>query len=497
MDQLKKQLKQGRQNLFANLLSLKTIPATQLYQTAANVWGLSFIDLTTDTHKLDNSHGIPDDVLTKLTAVSLIDSNNQSILALGEPEKIADVHRLSFYTKTNFSYALADIQQIKKIQNQQRDSTPLENTLTQSELLQYLTQADDLAASDLHIEPFQGYCRLRIRVDGILHPLHSISSEQGRKLTSQIKLLAQMDIAQRRMPQDGRLRFPLKQKILSLRVNSLPTIHGEKLVLRLLEQHGRRFKLDKIGLFAGQYKKIRKTLKQPHGLFLVTGPTGSGKTVTLYALIELLNTGKENICTIEDPVEITEDGINQISVNRKSGLDFSTALRSLLRQDPDILMVGEIRDSETAEIAIKAAQTGHLVMATLHTRTAKQARTRLLQLGVKDYALDDALKLVIAQRLPRQLCPDCKQQIPTPLWQQDFFARANMPACLTVHHQTGCNFCMRGYAGRSGIFELYDPQHSAERQLGTPDPQHYTLEQAGLQQVALGNITAEELTRVL
>ncbi len=485
-------------SLFECLLNLKSIQRRQLYSAASKIWSVPYFDIAKPGYRLDEDSGIPEYIMRKLKCIALIDKHDQPFLAIGEPERLSDVHKIDFFAKREFTTVLADIQEIGRLQNQQAHKLLDQPGVAArgQELNAYLSKADKLCASDLHIESFSGYCRLRIRVDGILHPLESLSVDQGRRLISQIKLMADMDIAQSRLPQDGRLSHSLALKTIALRVNSIPTVHGEKLVLRLLAHHGKRYKLDKLGLLPAQYNKVREIIKQPAGLILVSGPTGSGKTVSLYALLELLNTGRENICTIEDPVEIFEDGINQISINRKAGLDFSQALRALLRQDPDILMVGEIRDAETAEISVKAAQTGHLVMATLHSRCALSAKHRLLQLGVKSYMLDDALKLIIAQRLPRQLCISCRQITATSQSLQSLFKANGFPLVESVFESKGCNNCMQGYSGRSGIFEIFDPapdnnKGNQQLQLG------YKLEQTGLQQILQGLTSYNELIRVL
>ena len=490
-------------SLFECLLSLKTIQAQQLYFVAAKIWRVPYVDISQPEYSVDHDSGVPDDMMKNMRCICLTDHKNQPILAIGEPEHLDQIHKINFYAKRQFRTVLADIQEIGKLQNQligkvlNRPAQPAEN----QELNAYLSRADDVAASDIHIECFNGYCAIRIRVDGLLHPLESISSSQGRRLISQIKLLADMDIAQSRLPQDGRLSFSLAHKNIALRVNSIPTVHGEKLVLRLLAHHGKRYKLDKLGLLSAQYNKLRQIIKKPNGLILVTGPTGSGKTVTLYALLELLNTGKENICTIEDPVEIFEDGINQVSINRKAGLDFSQALRALLRQDPDILMVGEIRDAETAEISVKAAQTGHLVLATLHSRSALSGQQRLLQLGVDKHVLDDALRLIIAQRLPRQLCISCRQEIPAPESVCSFLKANGFALQNSVFNSAGCNACLQGFSGRSGIFEIYDPalNNPALKNHGVNQktPLNYSLTQSGLQQMIEGITSFNELLRVL
>ncbi len=489
---IKNSNKHSNGKLFESLLNHKSIAPEQLYQTAAQVWSVPFIKLSRENYKKKNMFNIPARVLDDLDALTLTDKNNNPLVAFGSPEKLNRVNQLCFYTKQQLEPVLADINLIRKFRNQQHyQQTNSSNDPTyQNDLDQYLQKSMQHQASDIHIEMFNGHCGLRIRVDGVLHSLASISRDQGLKLISQIKLAANMDIAQSRLPQDGRFTHKLNNRSVSLRVNSMPTIYGEKLVLRLLEQHGKHIKLNQIGLFAEQYQLIREILKQPSGLILVTGPTGSGKTVTLYALLELLNTGKENISTIEDPAEIYVDGINQVSINRKAGLDFSIALRALLRQDPDIIMIGEIRDAETAEIAVKAAQTGHLVLATLHSRTANSAGARLQQLGVNRYSLEDALRLTIAQRLVRKICSQCQREIEPSKSALNLFGKFNTDIPKHIYTATGCPVCLQGYRGRTGIFELLSPNQIGQNT-------NVDLQNAGLELVASGKTSLDELLRVL
>ena len=492
---LKQTSEYSNKGRFESILSLKTVSVNELYQIAAEVWSVPFIELSTEDYPQTNVLNVPARVLTQLDAVAVTDKQNNCLVAFGTPEKLSQINQLSFFAQRQFNPVLADINLIRSSRNQQQhQKNNSQNTPNnENDLDLYLSKSIQLNTSDIHIEMFDGHCRLRIRVDGVLHPLASIQAEKGLKLASQIKLLANMDIAQSRLPQDGRFSYKINNKTISLRTNSIPTIHGEKLVLRILEQHGQQFKLNQLGLFAQQFQIIRKTLKKPNGLILVAGPTGSGKTVTLYALLDLLNTAKENISTIEDPAEIHVDGINQVSINRKAGLDFSTALRALLRQDPDIVMIGEIRDTETAEIAVKAAQTGHLVMATVHSRNARSAKTRLLQLGVKKYSLNDALRLIIAQRLPRKICPECREQIKPTQSIAQVFENSNVKLPEYIDQAVGCSNCLQGYSGRTGIFELL-----SDNQTTRPDNElEIDLQQAGLQRVVSGEISFDELMRVL
>ncbi len=500
LTKLKSTTEYVNKGLFECLLNLKTISTHKLYQTAAEIWSVPFVDLSSTDYPQSDQLEVPDKILSELNAITLTDRQKNHLVAFGTPEKLNQAYQLNFFTQYQFDCVLADINSIRSSRNRQhylRSKTP-NTTLQENELNLHLSKSIQHNASDIHIEMFDGHCRLRIRVDGVLHPLASIGAKQGLKLVSQIKLLANMDIAQSRLPQDGRFSYTIDAKTISLRTNSIPTIHGEKLVLRILEQHGRQFKLNQLGLFAEQYQIIRETLKRPNGLILVAGPTGTGKTVSMYAMLDLLNTAKENISTIEDPAEIHVDGINQVNVNRKAGLDFSVALRALLRQDPDILMIGEIRDAETAEIAVKAAQTGHLVLATVHSRTAASAKTRLLQLGVKKYTLNDALKLIIAQRLPRKLCHLCRRQTQLTESVTQLFRQSNTVLPKYVYQAVGCSSCLQGYKSRTGIFELLQkkcqlkPENTVVGQSVA-----LNLKQAGLKRVAEGDTSVDELIRVL
>jgi len=486
--------------LFECLLGLKSIAADKLYKTAAEIWSVPFIDLNIVEYSQNDALRVPDNLLAELNAITLIDKQENQLVAFGTPEMLSQSNQLRFFTQHPFNSVLADINAIHCTRNQQshRRSNFSDVTHKHNNLSMYISKSIQHKASDIHIEMFDGHCRLRIRVDGVLHPLASIATENGMKLISQIKLLANMDIAQSRLPQDGRFSYIIDSKNISLRTNSIPTIHGEKLVLRILEQHGQRFKLNQLGLFAGQYQTIRETLTKPNGLILVAGPTGAGKTVTLYALLDLLNSAKENITTIEDPAEIHVDGINQVNVNHKAGLDFSIALRALLRQDPDILMIGEIRDVETAEIAVKAAQTGHLVLATVHSRSAVSAKTRLLQLGINKYSLDDALKLIIAQRLARKLCHECRHKTPLSKPITQSFLLSNTTLANHVYKATGCSKCLQGYSGRIGIFELLQIERQAKsKHTISESSSSFSLQKAGLRRVADGEISFAELMRVL
>ena len=266
----------------------------------------------------------------------------------------------------------------------------------------------DQQASDVHLEPYDNLLRIRMRIDGRLHEMPAPPAALRERIVSRIKVLSRLDIAEKRLPQDGRMQVALPARMVDLRVSTLPTLHGEKVVLRVLDFHGQTWDMASLGLSTLSKQRLLHAIARPHGMVLITGPTGSGKTRTLYTCLAQLNTPEVNIATVEDPSEIVLPGINQVNVNDRAGLSFAVALRALLRQDPDILMVGEIRDSETADIAIKASQTGHLVLSTLHTNDAPSTLTRLNHMGIAGFNLASSVVLICAQRLVRRLCPHCK-----------------------------------------------------------------------------------------
>ncbi len=374
-----------------------------------------------------------------------------------------------------------------------------------------LLDAIKKGSSDIHFEPYEKSYRIRFRTDGILHEVAKPPVNLTPRLSARLKVMSQMDISERRVPQDGRIKMRIsKTKSIDFRVNTLPTIWGEKIVLRILDSSSAKMGIDALGYEEHQKQLFMKTLEEPQGMILVTGPTGSGKTVSLYTGLNILNTPERNISTAEDPVEINLEGINQVHVNAKVGLTFAMALRSFLRQDPDVVMVGEIRDLETAEISIKAAQTGHMVLSTLHTNSAPETLTRLRNMGVPAFNIATAVSLIIAQRLARRLCSKCKTpvNIPKATLLEEGFSEEQIEAGLTIYGPVGCNSCVGGYKGRVGIYEVVPitPQISelimnngnsleiaelAEKQ-GYPN-----LRKSGLVKAAGGLTSMEEVNRVV
>lgn len=311
-------------------------------------------------------------------------------------------------------------------------------------------------SSDIHFEPYEKRYRVRYRTDGVLHEVASPPVNLAGKIAARLKVMSQMDISERRIPQDGRIKMKLsKTKAIDFRVNTLPTLWGEKIVLRILDPSSAKLGIDMLGYEPEQKQLYMEALARPQGMILVTGPTGSGKTVSLYTGLNILNTEDTNISTAEDPVEINLEGINQVNVNARVGLDFAAALRSFLRQDPDVVMVGEIRDLETASIAIKAAQTGHLVLSTLHTNSAAETLTRLANMGVPAFNIATSVTIIIAQRLARRLCPACKQpaEIPHESLIEAGFSDEQLKEA-EIFRPVGCDQCKNGYKGRVGIYEV-------------------------------------------
>ncbi len=367
----------------------------------------------------------------------------------------------------------------------------------------------DLRASDIHLEPFDDGLHVRYRVDGVILPGELVSPKLSAAVTSRVKLMAHLDIAERRLPQDGRIKTRVKGRELDLRVSTVPTVHGESVVMRVLDRASVRFSLESMGFATDTLARFNALLAKPHGILLVTGPTGSGKTTTLYAALSKLDSASQKIITVEDPVEYQLEGINQIQVHPQINLTFASALRSILRQDPDIIMIGEMRDGETAQIAVQSALTGHLVLSTLHTNTAAGAVIRMKDMGVEGYLITSSVNGVLAQRLVRALCPHCKSPtVPSPeLLTSSGLGRLLAPG-QPIYQAVGCEHCRgSGYQGRTGIHELLvldEPMRRAIVAGQDASQLHqlaiqsgmYTLYEDGLRKVAAGVTSLDELMRV-
>lgn len=320
-----------------------------------------------------------------------------------------------------------------------------------------LVDAIRRGASDIHFEPYEDSYRVRLRVDGVLRSVTRMANKMHARIAARLKVMAQLDIAEKRVPQDGRIKLNLsKSKQMDFRVSTLPTLFGEKIVLRILDGSAAKLGIDKLGYEPAQQQLFLDAIHKPYGMVLVTGPTGSGKTVSLYTALGILNDDTRNISTAEDPVEIRLPGVNQVQQNARTGMTFAAALRSFLRQDPDIIMVGEIRDLETAEIAIKAAQTGHMVLSTLHTNDGPQTIARLMNMGIAPFNITSSVTLVIAQRLARRLCPNCKREakVPEHALLAEGFGHDEIAAGLKIFEAAGCSECTEGYKGRTGIYQV-------------------------------------------
>jgi type IV pilus assembly protein PilB len=365
-------------------------------------------------------------------------------------------------------------------------------------------------ASDVHFEPYEKIYRIRYRVDGILKEMASPPVQLAMKISARVKVMSRLDIAERRVPQDGRIKMKIsKTRSIDFRVSTCPTLFGEKIVMRILDPSSAMLGIDALGYEPFQKVLYLKYLAKPQGMILVTGPTGSGKTVSLYTGINILNKEDTNISTAEDPAEINLPGVNQVNVNAKVGLTFASALRAFLRQDPDVVMVGEIRDLETAEIAIKAAQTGHLVLSTLHTNDAPQTLTRLIDMGVKPYAIATSVSLIIAQRLARRLCNTCKElaTVPDEALLKEGFQPEDVAAGIKIYAPKGCSNCTDGYKGRLGIYQVMPVTDAIGRiimgggnAIDINDQARaegvWDLRRAGLEKVRSGLTSLEEINSV-
>ena len=390
-------------------------------------------------------------------------------------------------------------------QESEADDTPIVRFINK-----VLLDAINKGASDLHFEPYEKSYRVRFRTDGILQEVASPPIALNKKIAARLKVMSKLDISERRVPQDGRMKMTLsKNRAIDFRVSTCPTLFGEKVVMRILDPTSAQLGIDALGYEPDQKKLFMDAIHKPYGMVLVTGPTGSGKTVSLYTALNILNTDDRNISTAEDPAEINLPGINQVNVNPKAGLTFASALKSFLRQDPDIIMVGEIRDMDTGEIAIKAAQTGHMVLSTLHTNDAPQTLTRLVNMGVAPFNIASAVSLIIAQRLGRRLCSHCKEPVDLPpeVLIKEGFKEEELKD-LVIYHPVGCDQCNNGYKGRVGIYQVMpiseemgkmimaggnsiDLAEQAQRE-GVRD-----LHQSGLLKVKQGILSLEELNRVV
>ena len=474
------------------LVEKKNVDGRRLAEVASHEFGVPLFDLKA-FNRTNLPEGLVDvSLVTKHHALPLFRRGNRLFIAVSDPTNLAALDEIKFHTGINTDAILIEDSVLSKIitewvdtQDQlgdglsDLDSSDLDDidvsavseggegeeggneNVDETPIVRFvnkvLIDAIKQGASDIHFEPYEKNYRVRFRTDGILREVVKPPRNLAPRLSARLKVMSQMDISERRMPQDGRIQMKLsRSRAIDFRVNTLPTLFGEKIVLRILDPTSAQMGIDALGYEPEQKEMYLRTLNQPQGMILVTGPTGSGKTVSLYTGLNILNTAERNISTAEDPVEINLEGINQVHVNPKVGLNFAEALRSFLRQDPDIIMVGEIRDLETAEIAIKAAQTGHLVLSTLHTNSAAETVTRLLNMGVPAFNVASSVSLIIAQRLARRLCKECSApltDVPHEALLQMGFSEQQL-AAANIRKAVGCAQCHEGYKGRVGIYEV-------------------------------------------
>ncbi|KXE21921.1 type IV-A pilus assembly ATPase PilB [Pseudomonas aeruginosa] len=480
------QAARNKQSLVSHLVQAKLVQSRALVEVAAEQFGIAYCDL----NSLDRE-SIPKDVISERLVrqhrvLPLWKRGNKLFIGLSDPTNHQAVTDIQFSTGLTTEALLVEDDKlgvaIEKLYEGAMDalgdlgdidldgvdvgkaeSASPEDSGDDAEdapvvrfVNKMLLDAIRGGSSDLHFEPYEKTYRVRFRTDGMLHEVAKPPIQLASRISARLKVMAGLDISERRKPQDGRIKMRVsKTKSIDFRVNTLPTLWGEKIVMRILDSSSAQMGIDALGYEEDQKELYLAALKQPQGMILVTGPTGSGKTVSLHTGLNILNTTDINISTAEDPVEINLEGINQVNVNPRQGMDFSQALRAFLRQDPDVIMVGEIRDLETAEIAIKAAQTGHMVMSTLHTNSAAETLTRLLNMGVPAFNLATSVNLIIAQRLARKLCSHCKKEHDVP---KETLLHEGFPEELIgtfkLYSPVGCENCKGGYKGRVGIYEV-------------------------------------------
>ncbi|WP_251978994.1 type IV-A pilus assembly ATPase PilB [Salinicola avicenniae] len=511
---------------------------------AAHEYGMPFLDLThVDWQRLPFVEPVADKVAQRYGVLPLARNERRLTVAVAFPSMLAKLDELQFTTGLAIEGVLVAFDQLERALTRQHrhqehsgmlealdeasESLTLDNSEVDLEreaaalgdsdgdepvvrfVNRILHDAIQRGASDIHFEPYESSYRIRFRVDGMLLEIARPPLSLRTRLAARLKVMARLDISERRLPQDGSMKLRVDAShAIDFRVNTLPTVFGEKVVMRLLDARSADWGIDALGFSAEQRTLFETALAAPQGMILVTGPTGSGKTVTLYTGLNVLNTEARNISTAEDPVELKVPGVNQVNVQPRIGLDFASALRAFLRQDPDVVMVGEIRDLETAEIAVKAAQTGHLVLSTLHTNSAAETLTRLRNMGVESFNIASSVSLIIAQRLARRLCPRCRQpaEIPAEVWRREGVDAARL-ADATPYRAVGCDHCTLGYKGRIGLYEvvpvdhdmrqmIMSEAHAAElaglaREAGCP-----SLRQSGIDRVLEGMTTLEEISRV-
>jgi len=537
--------RERKTQLVSWLVSHDMAAARDIAIAAAQEFGMPILDLDAVATDIDTIRLVSDKLLSKHRVLPLVKRGKRLHVAVSDPTILHAVDEIKFQTGLAIEAVVVEDDKLQRavqkameqvdtsmptlghdedfdLENldvshadDQADSDSGRDDIEDAPIVRFVNKimldAIRKSASDIHFEPYEKYYRIRLRIDGVLREIAQPPVQLATKLAARLKVMSRLDIAERRVPQDGRIKMRLsKNRSIDFRVSSCPTLFGEKIVLRILDASTAMMGIDALGYEGFQKDLYLKTLARPQGMILVTGPTGSGKTVSLYTGLSILNVEDTNISTAEDPAEIVLPGVNQVNVNPKVGLTFASALRAFLRQDPDVIMVGEVRDLETAEIAIQAAQTGHLVLSTLHTNDAPQTLTRLVDMGVKPYAIATSVSLIIAQRLSRRLCSNCKTPLDVPheaLLREGFTEEQISKPDFKIYKPVGCSQCTDGYKGRVGIYEVLPVSEQIGRIIleGGSAPHIrdearkegvWDLRTAGLKKVRDGLTSLEEVNRV-
>ena len=531
-------------SLVTQLVESGAAQARDIAVAASNEFGVPLLDLDAVNFDLDTIKLVSDELLAKHRVLPLFRRGKKLFLGVADPTHLHAIDEIKFQTSLSIEVVIVDDDKLQTALDKaiEQAGSQIESLGTEGDVdLEGLdvTGGDDEAedrgtrddvedapivrfvnkvmldairrgASDIHFEPYEKTYRVRFRMDGVLKEMAQPPVQLGTKLAARLKVMARLDIAERRVPQDGRIKMKLsKTRAIDFRVSTCPTLFGEKVVMRILDPSQAMLGIDSLGYEPFQRMLYEEFLEKPQGMILVTGPTGSGKTVSLYTGLNILNREGTNISTCEDPAEINLPGVNQVNINPKVGLTFAAAMRAFLRQDPDVIMVGEIRDLETAEIAIKAAQTGHLVLSTLHTNDAPQTLTRLVDMGVKPYAIATSISLIIAQRLARKLCSQCKQplDIPAEALLKEGFSEEDARGGMKIFGPVGCSNCTDGYKGRTGLYQVMPLTDAIARiilaggsavEIGDEATREgiWDLRRAGLEKVKSGITSLEEVNSV-
>lgn len=540
------QAKKEKTPFVLHLVAAGILDARTIARVASEEFGTAVFDLTSLSKDAIPQKLVDNKLIQKHQTLPIGKRGNRLFLAVADPTDLHALDEIKFNTGLNIDAILVEADKLrnaieKYLHAQEEtlgetlggldgdlDEFDVETVDTSKETGDDSADADEApivkyinkvlldaikgGASDIHFEPYEKAYRIRFRTDGVLHEVSRPPVNLAMRMAARLKVMSQMDISERRLPQDGRIKLKVsKTRAIDFRVNSLPTLFGEKIVLRILDPSSAKLGIDALGYEDDQKKLYMDALAQSQGMILVTGPTGSGKTVSLYTGLNILNTSEVNISTAEDPVEINLEGINQVQMNNKVGLNFAEALRSFLRQDPDVIMVGEIRDLETAEIAIKASQTGHLVLSTLHTNSAPETLTRLLNMGVPAFNVATSVSLIIAQRLARRLCSACRKpatDIPEDILKEEGFDEIGIPRSeFQLFHPGGCEKCNGGYKGRVGVYEvvritpvianlIMEGGNSLQIARTAKEAGFNNLRISALRKVAMGLTSLEEANRV-